>query len=94
MTKNADLLLLNVRALTLETARPVAGAVAISGETIQAVGIPSKLAGLRGPNTRVIDGQGNTLLPGLIDAHCHLLALASSLAGPAGDSDRRRLGCG
>jgi predicted amidohydrolase YtcJ len=81
MTEHADLLLLNARVLTLEAERPVAGAVAISGEIIQAVGSPSELEGLRGPDTRVIDGQGNTLLPGLIDAHCHLLALASSLAG-------------
>ncbi len=46
-----------------------------------AVGGASEIAGLRGARTRVIDCQGFTLLPGFIDAHCHLLALAGSLTG-------------
>ncbi|MFQ6030776.1 MAG: amidohydrolase family protein, partial [Dehalococcoidia bacterium] len=81
MPVNADLLLVNARVLTLEPQLPVAGAVAISGDTLRAVGNSSDTKIWRGPHTRVIDCQGYTLLPGLIDAHCHLLALASSFTG-------------
>jgi predicted amidohydrolase YtcJ len=81
MVPRADLLLTNARVLTMEHRQPLAEAVALQGETIMAVGGASEVTGLKGPNSRVIDCQGLTLLPGLIDAHCHLLALASSLTG-------------
>jgi predicted amidohydrolase YtcJ len=81
MLSHADLLLTNARVLTMESRQPLAEAVAVQGETILAVGSASKIGGLKGPNTRVIDCQGLTLLPGFIDAHCHLLGLAVSLTG-------------
>jgi len=81
VTTHADLLLINTRVLTLEPAQPDATAVAVRGETIAAVGSHSDLTHLRGPQTRTIDCQGMTLLPGLVDAHCHLLALAASWQG-------------
>lgn len=81
MTFFADLLLTNARVLTLEPGQPVAEAVAIRGETIVIVGNDAQVASLRGPETRVIDCRERTLLPGFIDAHCHLLALAASLSG-------------
>jgi hypothetical protein len=78
MTGPADLLLVNARVITLEPGQP-ATAVAVVGETITAVGGQALASAWRGPRTRIIDCQGMTLLPGLIDAHCHLLALAASL---------------
>src|SRR5690349_20578840 len=50
------------------------GAVAIRGETIQAVG-PSAaiLATYAGPDTRVVDAAGRVVTPGLVDAHTHLV---------------------
>ena len=81
MLPPANLLLTNARVLTMDTRQPLAEAVAIRGEYIIAVGSRSESASLKRPNTRVIDCQGLTLLPGFIDAHCHLLALASSLTG-------------
>jgi len=47
--------------------------------TIVAVGRRSDLARLAGPGTRTIDCHGMSLLPGFVDAHCHLLATAASL---------------
>jgi hypothetical protein len=81
MLSHADLLLTNARVLTMEGRQPLAEAVAVQGETIVAVGSALEIAGLKGARTRVIDCQGLTLLPGFIDAHCHLLALAGSLTG-------------
>lgn len=77
----ADLLLTNAHVLTLNPQQPMAEAVAVSGETILVVGNSTDLQTLSGPLTQVIDCQGQTLLPGFVDAHCHLLALASSLTG-------------
>ncbi|MEK7815180.1 MAG: amidohydrolase family protein, partial [Chloroflexota bacterium] len=78
MNAPADLLLVNARVITLEPGQP-ATVVVVRGATIAAVGGHALVAAWRGPRTRTIDCQGMTLLPGLIDAHCHLLALAASL---------------
>ena len=76
-----DLLLVNAHVLTLEPGIPVAEAVAVAGDTIAAVGRRHQVSLLAAPGARTIDCQGLTLLPGLIDAHCHLLATAASLRG-------------
>ena len=75
------LLLLNARVVTLEPAQPRAEAVAVRGDTIAAVGSRADLGALAGSGTRIIDCQGMCLLPGFVDAHCHLMALAASLQG-------------
>ncbi|MEL7372305.1 MAG: hypothetical protein AAFN74_25495, partial [Myxococcota bacterium] len=52
---------------------PDAEAVAIRGDRIVAVGRRSNVAALIGPSTRVIDVQGATVIPGLIDSHTHIM---------------------
>jgi predicted amidohydrolase YtcJ len=52
---------------------PVASALAIKGGQVLAVGDESALSGLKTGNTKVFDLAGRTLLPGLIDPHCHTL---------------------
>ena len=76
-----DLLLLNAHVLTLGPGQPTAEAVAIRGDTIVAVGTTSHVASLAGPATQTIDCNGKTLMPGFVDSHCHLLALAAKLQG-------------
>ena len=76
-----DLLLLNAKVLTMAQRQPVAEAVAVQGENILAVGSRDEVAALAGADTRTIDCQGMTLLPGFIDAHCHVLAMAAALQG-------------
>src|SRR6476661_4747463 len=50
------------------------GAVAIRGETIQAVGpTAAVLAAHAGPDTRIVDAGGRVATPGLVDAHTHLV---------------------
>ena len=77
----ADLLLLNARILTLDPGHPAAQAVAIQGDIICAVGSEEKVAPLAVKDTRKIDCRGMVLIPGIIDAHCHLLAMAAAQDG-------------
>lgn len=69
----ADLIITNARAWTLDKSNPRADTVAVKGERILYVGSEREAAPLRGPATEIIDGEGRTLLPGLIDSHFHLL---------------------
>jgi predicted amidohydrolase YtcJ len=52
---------------------PVSSALAIKGGKVFAVADESTLSGLKTGDTKVIDLAGRTLLPGLIDPHCHTL---------------------
>ena len=74
-------MLVNAKVLTLEPGQPRVEAVALRGEIIIAVGGHADVARLAGPDTQTIDCQGMCLLPGFVDAHCHLFTTASSLQG-------------
>ena len=79
MPAPADLLLVNARIITLDPARPRSESVALAGDTVLAVGRYADLKKFRHSRTAVIDCRGHTLIPGLNDAHCHLLATAAAL---------------
>lgn len=64
-------LFVNGQILTMDVARPRAQALLIQGSTITAVGERGALEALAPASTRVIDLQGQTLLPGFVDAHSH-----------------------
>jgi hypothetical protein len=68
----AELILLSARVWTGEKARPEAEALAARGGRIVAVGENPEVRALAGPATRVIDGAGRRVVPGLIDAHTHM----------------------
>ncbi|MBV9358863.1 MAG: amidohydrolase family protein, partial [Chloroflexi bacterium] len=72
MSASADLLLVNGRVLTMDARRPRAEAIAVAGDRILAVGNTAEMRGLADTRATVVDLRGRTLLPGLIDAHCHL----------------------
>ncbi|HKC83200.1 MAG TPA: amidohydrolase family protein, partial [bacterium] len=63
--------------MTLDSRRPVAQAVAVGGGRVLALGSSASLRRLAGPATERIDCRGATVLPGLIDPHLHLFALAA-----------------
>ncbi|MBW2090864.1 MAG: amidohydrolase [Deltaproteobacteria bacterium] len=75
----ADLLLVNADVITMDRARPRAGEIAVKQGRILAVGKGNELRNLKDHRTEVVDLGGKTVLPGLIDAHLHLRALAESL---------------
>jgi predicted amidohydrolase YtcJ len=68
-----DLVLFNGHFHTLDRANPVASAVAISGGKFSAVGIDRDVRKLAGKATKLINLQGRSALPGLIDNHLHLI---------------------
>ncbi len=66
-----DLILHNGKIVTVNPQFSIAEAVTVQGERITAVGGSDEILGLAGPNTRTIDLNGKTVLPGLIDSHVH-----------------------
>jgi predicted amidohydrolase YtcJ len=69
----ADLLLTGGSVHTVDDAGTVAEAVAVKDGRIAVVGRASELAELAGPGTRVIELEGQTVLPAFQDAHLHPL---------------------
>src|SRR2546425_4558764 len=71
----ADLVLKNGNIYTVNDQRPQAEAVAVKGDRIIFVGSNAGVQKYVGKNTRVVDLQGNTVVPGMADEHCHLLGV-------------------
>ncbi len=77
----ADIILKNARVMTMDAARPVAGLVAVNGDSISFVGSRNELDSVVGVGTRVIDCGGRAVLPGFNDAHLHLFSLVRKELG-------------
>lgn len=61
--------------VTVDDRRPSAEAIAVKGGRIVAVGARAEVERAhRGPDTRVVDLGGKTLLPGFLDAHSHYIS--------------------
>jgi predicted amidohydrolase YtcJ len=71
---DTTLVLTNGRIHTLDTRNTIARTVAIRNGRFVAVG---DAAPARGPNTRVIDLKGRTVVPGIIEGHVHIVSLAN-----------------
>lgn len=68
-----DLILADARVFTADTARPWAGAVAVREGRIAAVGATEEIRRLAGRETRTLDLDGRPVVPGLVDAHEHVV---------------------
>jgi predicted amidohydrolase YtcJ len=77
----ADLILANARVYTADEANPSASAVVTKGNQIVYVGDEAGAKAWQGPQTRVVDAGGRSLLPGFIDSHFHLMHGAIALGG-------------
>lgn len=75
----ADLIVTNARIYTVDDAHPFVPAMAIRGGRIQFVGSLREALLLRGPSTHMIDAGGQTVIPGMVDAHAHLFGLGTFL---------------
>jgi predicted amidohydrolase YtcJ len=68
-----DLVILNAKIVTVDDQSSVQQAVATRDGKFLAVGSTADIRKLAGPSTRIVDAQGRTVLPGLVDTHLHLL---------------------
>jgi predicted amidohydrolase YtcJ len=80
MTGAAELLIVGAPVWTGDPARPWAGAVAVRGGRVAAVGPEREVAAVAGPATRVLRLDGGLVLPGFQDAHVHTAAGGLELA--------------
>ena len=69
----ASMIFVNARVLTMGTPAR-AEALAISGNRIVAIGTEAEVRALAGPQTRIVDAQGGTLMPGFVESHLHLFS--------------------
>ncbi len=70
----ADLVFTNASVLTMNDDAPTAQAVAVTGNQISYVGDVAGAEALIGDNTEVLDLGGDTLLPGFVSGHDHIVA--------------------
>ncbi len=75
----ADLVVTNARVYTADVNRPTAEAFAVREGRIAFVGGARGALALAGPKTQRLDLGGQTVLPGMVDAHAHLLGLGQAL---------------
>lgn len=72
MEPYADIVLSGGTVLTFDTSSTTANAIAVLGNRIVAVGSVDDVRSWTGPDTRVVDTTGKWVVPGVVDAHCHL----------------------
>ncbi|MEJ7759068.1 MAG: amidohydrolase [Gemmatimonadaceae bacterium] len=75
----ADLIVVNARIYTVDESRPFVSAIAVRDGRVLFAGSDREVRSLAGPRARVIDGGGRAVIPGMVDAHAHLLGLGQSL---------------
>lgn len=68
-----DTVLVNGKILTVDERSSVREALSIHDGKILALGTSAEIRRTAGPATRVIDLQGRTVIPGLIDSHIHAI---------------------
>ena len=71
----ADIIFHNGNIYTASEKQPRAEAIAIKGERIVFVGSTAEARKLGNEATRLVDLRGQTVVPGLTDAHCHIFGI-------------------
>jgi len=75
----ADLVLRGGKIATVDEAFSIHEAVAVRGDRIIFVGRNTGAIDYIGPDTQILELEGNLVLPGLIDSHAHLHSLGDEL---------------
>ena len=73
----ADLVMVKGKVVTVDGKSTVAQAVAVRDGRIVRIGTTKEIMKLKGKDTRIIDLKGRTVLPGLTDAHVHMISSAA-----------------
>ena len=71
--QTADTIYHNAKFVTVDGAFRVVSGLAVKGDRILAADDIAKLKPLAGPQTKLVDLKGRTVIPGLIDNHLHFL---------------------
>lgn len=71
--QKADIIITNGKISTLDTKNTEVQAVAIAGNKILQTGTNTQILQLKGSKTKVIDANGNRVIPGLFDSHMHVI---------------------
>lgn len=79
--ETADRVLFNGSILTVDSDDRVVEAIAIRGNRILAVGTNAEIEKLTDKKTRQFDLEGKSVVPGLIETHCHSLYAARASLG-------------
>jgi hypothetical protein len=74
----ADLVLRGGKIVTVDDRRPEAQAIAVTGDTVTALGSNQDIQPYIGPATRVIELNGALATPGFIDAHAHFTGVGEA----------------
>ena len=72
----ADTILINGKIVTVDDQFSIVQALAVKDARIVGAGKTTEIKKLAGPNTKVIDLKGKTVIPGLIDNHAHFVRAA------------------
>lgn len=75
---NADAIFYGGDIVTMNKSQPAAEAVAIQDGKIIKVGSLAKLKAVQGKDTKLINLNGQTLMPGLVEPHVHIMGTAFS----------------
>ena len=76
---SADLIAFNGRIHTVDDSLPDATALAVDGGRVLYVGDSAGAMAFQADDTEFVDLQGNTVIPGMVDAHAHLAGLGAAL---------------
>jgi len=77
----SDTILLHGHIYTENPKTPWAEALAITGGRIEAVGSDAEISRYRQSQTKVVDLQGRTVIPGIVDIHEHVLYRGMAIHG-------------
>jgi hypothetical protein len=75
----ADLVAYNGLIHTVDDSTPSATALAVGGGRVLYVGDSAGAMAFHGDETQLVDLRGNTVIPGMVDAHAHLAGLGAAL---------------
>jgi predicted amidohydrolase YtcJ len=75
---SADTVYLDGKVITVDKAFSIAQAVAVKDGRFIGVGTTDAMRRHVGPNTRVVDLEGRTVIPGLMDGHSHMIGAGTA----------------
>ena len=81
LTANTDLIVINADVRTSDKSNGRASAFAVKDSKFIAVGNTEAILSMAGDSTKIIDANGNTVVPGFIDSHTHLSSGAKIVTG-------------